>query len=359
MGNTEQVFSKKQYASEVGYEPVKPETKPEHAHIDHENYYHTDRVLGAVFGNAVGDALGAPAEFNHRGGLLKKYPHGLREMTQGGLTGGKIAGSYTDDTELLVAIAKGIINAGEYNLAAIGAEFVKWKKGGPADCGGQTARAISQLGNPKIAAGDAGYAALSEGSEGNGSIMRNGIVFAFTRQASLSEALSCADNISALTHASHQCRSSCAAMTYLQRKLCSADDPKKAVKSTLSAMMTFGAHQKVIDCIRRVVDQDYTQASDMPTSGYVIDTFERAMWCLWHDLGFEEGIVTCIMQGGDADSAGAVCGSLLGTYYGFKAIPERYIAAICESEKKHRDCSLETLTHQVTEIGDKYWNARR
>lgn len=349
----------KKYNTEAGYEPVFPEETPKCAHIDPDNYYHEDRVLGAVLGNAVGDALGAPAEFKSRGGLFKDFPEGLREMRQGGLTGGKIAGSYTDDTELLVAIAKGIVAGEGYNLRSIGNEFVKWKKAGPADCGGQTARAIHQLQNPKIPAGDAGYAALSESSEGNGSIMRNGVVFAFTRRASLSEALSCADHISALTHASHQCRSSCAAMTYLQRKLCTTEDPKQAIKSTLGAMMTYGAHQKVIDCIRRVVDQDYKTASEMPTSGYVIDTFERAMWCLWHNLGFEEGIVTCIMQGGDADSAGAVCGSLLGTFYGFKAIPERYIAAIRESEAKHRDCSLETLTQQVTEIGDKYWEARR
>jgi ADP-ribosyl-[dinitrogen reductase] hydrolase len=357
MNNTETVSKKNTQAA--AYEPKFPEKSPAHAEILKDNLYHEDRILGAVFGNAVGDALGAPAEFNGREGLISKYPDGLREMTAGGLTGGKIAGSYTDDTEMLVAIAKGVVEAGEYNLGAIGKAFMAWRDGGPADIGGQTSRAISAMRNKGMPIGDAGYATLSEGSEGNGSIMRNGIVFVLTRNASLSEALTVADNISALTHASHQCRSSCAAMTYLQRALCGAVDPKTAIERTATAMERWGAHAKVVACLKRVINEDYTSAGKMPTSGYVIDTLERAVWCLWHDLGFEEGIVTCIMQGGDADSAGAVCGSLLGTYYGYSAIPERYLTAVRASEAKHRDCSLEQLTHQVAEIGDKYFQSRR
>lgn len=346
-------FNPFQSQSSVGYEPKKPEQFFGHATKQ------TDRLLGAVLGNAAGDALGAPAEFRSRGEVLKTWPDGLRVMTKGGATGGKDAGSYTDDTEMLVAIMKGILKAGTYDLRSIADEFVAWRDGGPADIGGQTSRAISALRNKSIPIDKVGFTCLSEGSEGNGSIMRNGVVFAFTHTATRFDAMTCAAEISSLTHASQQCRSACAVMTLMQRLLCEATNPKDAIRETYEASKGYGAHPKVIECLRRVVDESYSKASHMPTTGYVIDTLERAAWCLWQDMGFEEGIVTCIMQGGDADSAGAVCGSLLGTYYGASSIPTPWVEAIRASEKKYRGCSIEEMALQVAGIGEKFWATHR
>ena len=43
-----------------------------------------DRIKGALYGVAVGDALGGPLEFMSREAVHRAYPDGLRDMVGGG-----------------------------------------------------------------------------------------------------------------------------------------------------------------------------------------------------------------------------------------------------------------------------------
>ena len=43
---------------------------------------------------------------------------------------------------------------------------------------------------------------------------------------------------------------------------------------------------------------------------------------------FEEILVSAVNLGGDADTVGAIAGSLAGSYYGLGAIPRRWIAGL-------------------------------
>jgi ADP-ribosyl-[dinitrogen reductase] hydrolase len=67
-----------------------------------------DRVRGCLLGLAVGDAYGAPLEFLHRREILSKFgPDGPDDLAPwGGLPGG----SYTDDTQMSVATARGLLD---------------------------------------------------------------------------------------------------------------------------------------------------------------------------------------------------------------------------------------------------------
>lgn len=56
------------------------------------------------------------------------------------------------------------------------------------------------------------------------------------------------------------------------------------------------------------------------------------LWCVYHAPSFEEGLLAVVNEGGDADTNGAVAGSLLGAKYGYDAIPPRYIEGL-----KHKD----------------------
>src|SRR3954453_2387350 len=59
-----------------------------------------DRAAGVLLGGAVGDALGMPYEFGTPPG-----PGEFAEMTGGGL-GNFVAGEWSDDTSMAVAIAE-------------------------------------------------------------------------------------------------------------------------------------------------------------------------------------------------------------------------------------------------------------
>ena len=47
----------------------------------------------------------------------------------------------------------------------------------------------------------------------------------------------------------------------------------------------------------------------------------------------EDGMIAAVNLGGDADTIGAVYGQIAGVFYGFDAIPERWLSAIKDREK--------------------------
>ena len=57
------------------------------------------------------------------------------------------------------------------------------------------------------------------------------------------------------------------------------------------------------------------------------------MWASQTTDNFEEALIEAVNLGGDADSIGAVCGQIAGAYYGYSAIPERWLSAIKDREK--------------------------
>lgn len=324
----------------------------------YEDVYHEGRILGAVYGSAVGDALGAPAEFKQRSTCLAKWPNGLREMVAGGATGGKDAGSYTDDTEMLLNIGRGIIDAHEamepHEYARyINARNLEWANSQPPDMGCLTSGVMSAVRHGHHFYDAAWYHARQGRADANGAIMRNAIVFPFVRCAPHTKQMLVTEEICATTHASHQCRSAAAAMILLMTELCWTTSARKAIRSTYEELQLWGCNELVLKAFERVMNGYYKTAAEVPTSGWVIATFERALWCLWIGAGFEESLVTCVMMGDDADTAGAVCGALLGTFYGYDAIPKDWIVAVEASEAKYRPISLRDLTTKVAEIGDK------
>ena len=73
-------------------------------------------------------------------------------------------------------------------------------------------------------------------------------------------------------------------------------------------------------------------ASDKSGAESAKNAFFQAVWELAHGDSFEDAVVHAISLGGDTDSNGAVCGSLLGAVYGVDAIPERWrkVVDACE-----------------------------
>ena len=75
----------------------------------------TQRVIGALCGSAVGDALGAPFEFGEAGAYSDRFPEpvigGAGEMIGGGSFGWR-PGEFTDDTQMALALGQSLIDRG-------------------------------------------------------------------------------------------------------------------------------------------------------------------------------------------------------------------------------------------------------
>ena len=66
-------------------------------------------------------------------------------------------------------------------------------------------------------------------------------------------------------------------------------------------------------------------------SGYIYRTVPAALWAwLRNPADFRGGLETILRLGGDADTAGAVCGALLGITAGAEAIPRDWLDGIVE-----------------------------
>ena len=92
-----------------------------------------NQIKGALFGLACGDALGAAVEFMTPEEIQAKHGE-VREI----LGGGKFSfqkGEVTDDTDMTLCVARGILKEPVFPMEAIGDEFLSWHKGRPKDIG--------------------------------------------------------------------------------------------------------------------------------------------------------------------------------------------------------------------------------
>ena len=91
-------------------------------------------IAGALFGVAVGDALGGPVEFMDPESIARKYGR-VSSMIGGGWLS-LAPGEITDDTQMTLCVAEGIVENPTAPIEAIGRLFIQWANSGPKDIGG-------------------------------------------------------------------------------------------------------------------------------------------------------------------------------------------------------------------------------
>ena len=124
-----------------------------------------NRARGCAVGAAVGDALGMPLEFEP-----PRPQHDLvREMIEGRIP----AGSFTDDTEMALALAESLLAHCPLDPDDLARRFAAWAGSNPPDVGIHTRQVLSRVarGTPWREAVTAVQAAHPD-SAGNGSVMR-------------------------------------------------------------------------------------------------------------------------------------------------------------------------------------------
>ena len=100
-----------------------------------------DKVKGALYGVAVGDALGAPAEMMDRDELVEKFGK-LDTMLPGGWFD-RDAGEPTDDTAMMLCVGEGIMADPENPVPEVGKRFIEWVESGPPNIGMTSSHAIA------------------------------------------------------------------------------------------------------------------------------------------------------------------------------------------------------------------------
>lgn len=279
-----------------------------------------DRIRGALYGVAIGDCLGTPAEFKTAQEVQQTYGR-ISEIIGGGFMH-LAPGVGTDDTAMTLAVAEGLMNAkpGTDPVEAVGREFVRWYCGEPIGLGATCGRAIyyasqdGRIASPTrdmwLRASKQTHVDLQGRSGGNGTLMRTLPVALLDKNQ-----IMLAYDISKMTHwdddAAIACMLYCDAVRALIRgaKMLDALDP----------VLSEEAYRPALSMDRRFIPN--------PT-GYVVDTFNTALWGLTRGAGFEDTLIRVVNLGGDADTTGAITGGLAGAAYGYSGIPGRWLTAL-------------------------------
>ena len=123
-------FSCKEQVAEVHIpEPVKLSYGQDTLQLSKEEYH--DKVLGALVGSAIGDAMGASTEMWHRTDIQRQYGYinGLTPATrvqspEGTWENNLNAGATTDDTRWKLLMAKYFVHHKTARTATVFAEFI-------------------------------------------------------------------------------------------------------------------------------------------------------------------------------------------------------------------------------------------
>ncbi|MCB1088062.1 MAG: ADP-ribosylglycohydrolase family protein [Verrucomicrobiae bacterium] len=284
------------------------------------------QVRAAVLGAAVGDALGVPVEFQERE-IRKKDP--VTTMRGYG-THNQPAGTWSDDTAMIVATMAGFLKADDYSTDAVMKEFSLWlgeakhtPHGKVFDVGHATLEAITRFLRGTSAKRCGG---TSEWSNGNGSLMRIlPVALAFANEPELIDK---ASEMSALTHAHERSRMACAFYCLVVSELLHASAIEAAIAfawETMDTRWEFSLEERALfDAWHpdRLLARDFTE---IRSSGYVVDTLESALWVNAHHDSFADAVLQAVNLGDDTDTTACVAGGLAGLIHGESGIPEEWL----------------------------------
>jgi ADP-ribosyl-[dinitrogen reductase] hydrolase len=241
-----------------------------------------------------------------------------REMIGGRLP----AGSFTDDTEMALALAESLLAHCPLDPVDLAERLLAWYQAGPEDVGGQTHRVMEGLAHG-LSWQEAAAAAqrMWEVAAGNGAVMRCWpvtLAHHHDRYALLAD--SCLQT--RLTHPYHECVGGGAYINVAAYELLHGATPADAVACALEVDVLREPLRTMIETAPG------RQRGELPNTGWVRHTVINATWALLTTNTFEEALVQAVNLGEDADSTGAVTGMLAGAAYGLEAIPDRWREAL-------------------------------
>ena len=186
--------------------------------------------------------------------------------------------------------------------------------------------------------GDAATSGSSSSrASGNGSIMRLAPVpihYAGLFAGQVHELIGFCIDSSRPTHGSDQCLSACAYFGLVLAGLINGVDrdevldPKWEHLTKLKQQITL--HPEVAE----VAAGSFREKNppDVVGSGYVVKSLEAALWAFLDAKDFREAVLKAVNLGDDADTTGAICGQLVGAYWGESGIPKEWLEKLARKD---------------------------
>ena len=324
-----------------------------------------ERFRGCLLGGAVGDALGAPVEFDTRDRILARFgPQGISgySAAYGGI------GTITDDTQMTMFTAEGLLRSwvrgcmkGLTTHSGVTANaYLRWLR-----TQGETTQHEVGVGQPfeddapagwlyhqdklhsRRAPGNTCVSALQQmrglgqpadnNSKGCGGVMRvapAGLFVLRLPSRSLREAFDMGVDLAKLTHGHPTGSLSAgfvAALIYLLAQGVLLTDALPAAKWILHEV---DGHEEVLIAVEaaEAAASHGDNRSDAIASlgqGWVADeALAIGLYCALTAESFVDGVVAAVNHDGDSDSTGSIAGNLLGAIHGASAIGDEWLTPL-------------------------------
>jgi ADP-ribosylglycohydrolase len=290
----------------------------------------TDRARGLLFGLALGDALGWPVEFMSRPEILARYG-------RGGIAAPPIPALYTDDTQMSIAVAEALIEAGHRDLdvlmGAVARHFIGWKRDPttPQRAPGATSiRGVNALerGAPWRESG-------VRDSKGCGACMRVAPVgFVYRHEPGRLQAVARAQGV--LTHRHPTSDAACIAAAYAIKLALEGVEPGEFADHILKFIggvaPEFDAALERAAEAQQWSDEETALHHVGPTRGGGWIAEEAVAMALFCVVKHPDDYIAAVRLGanisGDSDSVASIAGGILGARLGTAAIPTDWLAAL-------------------------------
>jgi ADP-ribosylglycohydrolase len=306
-----------------------------------------DRFLGCIYGLAIGDALGAPVEF-------QTLQIGGKRVSFLSDWGGHPVGSYTDDTQMSLATAQGIIDAfkkkDRWSTPYVYKRYLDWLD---TQMSAEQSRAPGRTCIRALASGKMGTIEQHlNDSKGCGGVMRTapiGLVYK-DPETVFRYGAECA----AITHGHPSGYLSAGYLSHIIYLLNKGDvDLKTAISLPIIILRGYKGYEEMDKIIHDVVkyysdpSMSIEDAINKLGQGWIGE--EALAVSVYSALKFSDdwkaGVLAAINYSGDSDSCGSITGAILGTMLGVDAIPSEWVEKVENS-------------HYIKTISEELWKYR-
>ena len=268
---------------------------------------HVNRLRSAVYGIAIGDALGLPVQFLPR----DSYPK-VTEM----IKSEKLpwpAGTWSDDTSLTLATVDSLLTCEGVDIPDMRARFMDWMDNGAYT---QDGEAFDQ-GFTTVHALTHGCGCTNEQSNGNGSLMRI-LPLAFVKNLSDEQIA----QVSGITHAHPLSVEACTVYVHAAQLILDGFSLTEALETASLSSEIFSY----------LADISSRKRNEIRSTGYVKDSLEASFWCLLTTDNFRDALIRAVNLGDDTDTIGAITGGMAGLAYGMESVPDSWMNALRKKE---------------------------
>lgn len=307
-----------------------------------------NRIRGCLLGGAVGDALGAPVEFDALATIRRRFgPQGITAFSP---VYGRL-GAITDDTQMTLWTAEGLIRAWVRGSlrgissfpGCVGHAYLRWlrtqgRRPRPqVEIGGDGwLWGVQALWSPR-APGNTCLSALSSAqsfgdfpandSKGCGGVMRVAPV-GFIRPFGRPFAVGC--DVARLTHGHPSGYLAAGYFAAVIAALADGCDLQAALGRADADLDGCDGRDEVVRAVaaaRALAANGRTDVlpAELGAGWVAEEALAMALWCALVGRDFRDAVVLAVNHGGDSDSIGSLTGQLLGALHGPDVIPAEWL----------------------------------